>query len=144
MRRETGFTLLEMIVATTIMGIAVVGLMAGISGATRNAIRLREYDRAAQLARLRINELLVDQRLPRNTMVGGTFDPAETGGVEAGWQAQLSTFEMPPVASPGQMALDRIQLEVWWTSGVQRRTFTLDAFRPRVLKAADMVPLVPQ
>lgn len=77
-------------------------------------------------------------------MLAGVFDPAETGGVEAGWQAQVSTFEMPPVVSPGQMALDRIQLEVWWTSGVQRRTFTLDAFRPRVLKVEDMVPLVPQ
>jgi general secretion pathway protein I len=143
-KQERGFTLLEMIVATTIMGIAVVGLLAGISGATRNAARLREYDRAVQLARLRINELLVDQRLPRNTLLGGAFDRAETGGVEAGWQAKLSAFEMPPVAAPGQMALDRIQLEVWWTSGAQRRTFTLDAFRPRVLKAEDLVPLAPQ
>lgn len=133
-----------MIVATTIMGIAVVGLLSGISGATRNAARLREYDRAVQLARLRINELLVDQGLPRNTVLAGAFDTAETGGLEAGWQAKLSTFEMPPVVSPGQMALDRIELEVWWSSGAQRRTFTLDAFRPRVLKTEDLVPLVPQ
>jgi len=133
-----------MIVATTIMGIAVVGLLSGISGATRNAARLREYDRAVQLARLRINELLVDQRLPRNSVVNGLFDPAETGGLEAGWQARLSSFEMPPVVAPGQMALDRIELEVWWNSGPQKRTFTLDAFRPHVLRAEDLVPLVPQ
>ena len=133
-----------MIVATTIMGIAVVGLLQGISGATRNAARLREYDRAVQLARLRMNELLVDQRLPRNTLLAGPFDLAETGGLEAGWQARVSLFETPPVVAAGQMALDRIELEVWWNTGAQRRIFTLDAFRPRVLKAEDLTPLVPQ
>ena len=101
-RAERGFTLLEMIVATTIMAIAVVGLLSGISGATRNAARLRDYDRVVQLARLRMNELLVDQRLPRDTVLAGAFDPAQTGGLEAGWQARLTTFEMPPagVARP--------------------------------------------
>jgi type II secretory pathway pseudopilin PulG len=129
-----------MIVATTIMGIAIVGLLSSISGATRNAARLREYDRAVQLARLRMNELLLDQRLPRNVGVSGPFDPALTGGLDAGWQARLSTFEMSPLPAPGQLALDRIELEVWWTSGAQRRTFSLDAFRPRTLKADDVMP----
>ena len=45
-----------MVVATLIMAVAVVGLLSGISGATRNAARLRDYDRAVQLARLRMNE----------------------------------------------------------------------------------------
>ena len=121
-----------MIVATTIMGIAVVGLLSGISGATRNAARLREYDRAVQLARLRMNELLVDQRSRATRSLTAPFDPAQTGGLEAGWQARVTPFEMPPVLSPGQMALDRIELEVWWMSGAQRRTFTLDGYRPRV------------
>jgi hypothetical protein len=122
----------------------VVGLLSGIAGTTRNAARLREYDRAVQLARLRINELLVDQRLPRNIVVTGPFDPAQTGGLEAGWQARLSNFETSPVPAPGQMALDRIELEVWWNSGNQRRTFTLDAYRPRVLRPEDITPLAPQ
>ena len=142
--RQRGFTLLEMIVATTIMGIAVVGLLVGISGATHNAARLRDYDRVVQLARLRMNELVIDQRLPRNTVVNGSFDPNLTGGLDAGWQARLGTFQMPPVAAPGQMALDRIELEIWWMAGSRRRTFTLDAFRPRVLKPEDIPPMVPQ
>ena len=133
-----------MIVATTIMGIAVVGLLAGISGSTRNAARLREYDRAVQLARLRMNELLTDERMPRNTVLTGVFDPALTGGLEAGWQARLSSFENPPAMSPGQLALDRLELEVWWSRGAQRRTFTLDAFRPHALRPEDIAPLAPQ
>jgi general secretion pathway protein I len=138
--RERGFTLLEMIVATTIMAIAVVGLLSGLSGATRNAARLRDYDRAAQLARLRMNELLLDRAMPRNSNLSGPFDAALTGGIEAGWQARLENFEMPPHPHPGMMALDRIELQVWWMSGTERRTFTLDAFRPRVLQPLDFVP----
>ena len=38
------------------------------------------------------------------------------------------------------MALDRIELEIWWMSGTQRRTFTLDSFRPRVLQAGRLRP----
>ena len=137
-----GFTLLEMIVATTIMGIAVVGLLSGISGAARNAARVRDYDRAVALARLRMNELLVDFHLPRNIVVSGPFDPAQADGLEMGWQARLTRFEMPPSPAPGQLALDRIELQVWWQVGDQRRTFTLESFRPHVLKLADIPPPV--
>jgi general secretion pathway protein I len=142
--RRRGFTLLEMVVATTIMGIAVVGLLAGISGATHNAARLRDYDRIVQLSRLRMNELLLDPRLPRETVVAGPFDPSITGGLEAGWQARLSAFEMPPIVAPGQLALDRLELQVWWISGTHRRTFNLDAFRQRMLKPEDVLPVVPR
>ena len=140
MRAQRGFTLLEMLVATTLMGVAIAGLLSGIAGATRNAARVRDHDRAVQLARLRMNELLVDFRLPRETVVSAPFDPALTGGLEAGWQARLTTFEMPPVVAPGQLALDRIGLEVWWNSGGKHRSVTLEAFRPRVLKPEDLPP----
>jgi general secretion pathway protein I len=138
--RQRGFTVLEMLVATTIMAIAVVGLLSGIAGSTRNAARLREYGRAVQLARLRMNELLADPRLPRDVVLSGPYDPALSGGLQAGWQARLSTFEAPPTNTPGQLSLDRIELEVWWMAGERRRTFTLDGFRPRVLKAEEFIP----
>ena len=47
-------------------------------------------------------------------------------------------------AEHGQMVLDRIELEVWWMSGRERKTFTLDSFRPRMLKAEDFVPAAGQ
>jgi len=134
---KRGFTVLEMIVATTIMGIAVVGLLSGIAASTRNASRLREYGRAVQLARLRMNELLVEPGLPHDVVMSGPYDPAMSGGLVAGWQARLTTFEAPPKPALGQFSLDRIELEVWWMAGTQRRTFTLDGFRPRVLKQED-------
>jgi hypothetical protein len=47
---------------------------------------------------------------------------------------------MPPSRAPGQISLDRIQLEVWWMSGSRRRTFTLEGYRPHVLTVRDLVP----
>jgi len=131
-------------VATVILAVAIVGLMSGISGALRNAARLTDYDRAVQLARLRMNELVVDERIPRDTVVAGEFDPEQSGLREAGWRARLANFEMPPAKGPGQISLDRIELEIWWMSGAQRRTFTLDAYRPHVLRPQDLTPVVPE
>jgi type II secretory pathway pseudopilin PulG len=127
-----------MVVATTIMGIAVVGLLAGLSGAVRNAARLRDYNRAVQLAQLRMNEMLLDDRLPRDVDLQGTFDASLSGGVQSGWRARLSAYEMPPVPAPGQLALDRIQLEIWWIHGAQRHTFSLDGYRRHVLQVEDI------
>ena len=138
MRGKRGFTLLEMIVATVILAVAIVGLMSGISGAMRNAARLTVYDRVVELARLRMNELLVDSRLLPNQVTGGEFDSGQTGGVESGWQARLEPFEMPPTPGPGQVALQRIELQIWWMAGPERRTFTLDAFRPHTLRPEDL------
>ena len=144
MRRRRGFTLLEMIVATTIMGVAVIGLLSGIAGTTRNAARLRDYDRVVQLARLRMNELLLDERSPRNTTLGNQFDKALTGGLDAGWRATVTVAEQAPNAGPGDFALDRIQLEVWWMAGPQRRTFALEGYRRRTVVPQDIVPAVAQ
>ena len=135
---DRGFTLLEMIVATTIMGIAVAGLMSGISNSTRNAARLRDYDRVVQLARLRMNSLLADPRVPRNVPQEGSFDPALTGGLECGWRAQVSVAEKSsPTPAPEEYVLDRVQVEIWWMSGGQRRTFPLDGYRRRTLRPED-------
>lgn len=138
MKSERGLSLLEMIVATTILAIAVVGLMSGLSGTTRNAARLQDYDRAVQLGRLRMNELLLDRRVPRNTLVEGPFDPSLAGNLEAGWRAKVTQFAAPPTLAPGATAIDRIELEVWWRSGPSIRTYTLDAYRPRPLTMDDL------
>jgi general secretion pathway protein I len=135
---KRGFTLLEMMVASTVMAIAIVGLMGTISGATRNAARLRDYDRATQLARLRMNELLADESLTAGQAPSGNFDANITGGLTVAWEAHLTTIEMPPSPTTGQPCLQRIELQISWISDGRPRTFTLDAYRTHILRGADL------
>ena len=138
MTGKRGFTLLEMLVASTIMAVAIVSLLTTIGGATRNAARLRDYDRAAQVARMRMNELLVDDTLPRGQVLSGTFDPSLTEGLAIEWQARLTTAEMPPSPMTGQPCLQRIELQVWWMTGDKKRNLTLDSYRTYMLTPGDL------
>ena len=139
--KERGFTLLEVLVATLIMGLAVVGLLSAISVSMRNAARVTDYDRVALLARAQMDSLLLTRRLPWYSVVQGPFDPAIIGGREAGWRARVTPFEKALVPGVGNSVLERIELEVWWKNGDDRRTFTLDAFRRKVLRADDIAVL---
>lgn len=138
MKRHAGFTLLEVLVATLIMAIAVTGLMSALSGSLRNAARLTGYDRATLLARQKMDELLIANGLPKGVTFEGTWGRDVTGGVEMGWRARLTPFEKPPSASPGSPFLERVQLEIWWMSGSQHRTFSLEGFRRALLTPEDM------
>jgi len=126
MRSRRGFTLLEVMVATTIMGIAVVTLLSALSTSVRNATRLTDYDRAVLLGRAKMDALLSDPALPPMTVMEQPLDPSLLGGAQGGWRAQVSPFEQAP---DGGRGLDRVQLEIWWMSGDRRRSFGLEGFR---------------
>lgn len=128
--RRGGFTLLEVMVATVIMGIAVTGLIIGLTQSVKNAGRLKDYDRAVMLARTRMNDLLLDVNLPFDGSVEGQFSKEESGGIPSGWKAVLHPFEAPPNAGPGTVILQEIALDVWWepASG-GRRTMQLQSYR---------------
>ena len=135
---QRGFTLLEMLVATVILAIAVTGLMSALSGSLRNAARLTDYDRAAMLARRKMDELLEDKKLPKFVFLEGRWAPALTGGRESGWRARIQPWEMMPTPAVGMLALDRIELEVWWLDNNNRRIFQLEGFRRAMLTEADV------
>lgn len=135
MRRSTqqGFTLLEVMVATLIMAIAVTGLLAALSTSMRNAARLTDYDRAALLGRQKMDELLLARDEAQNQVLQGSWDASATGGQSMGWRALIAPFEVPVGAAPRMPILERVQLEIWWMNGDNRKTFTLEGFRRALL-----------
>jgi len=123
MRRRRGFTLLEMIVATAVMSIAVVGLLSLLTSILSNASRIKQYDQAAMRARSKMNDLLVLEPLPLGQPLSGQWAPS------AGWSALAEVFERPPGSYPGALQLARIHLDVWWVERDQRRSIQLDSYR---------------
>jgi type II secretion system protein I len=127
---RAGFTLLEVLVATVIMGVAVTALIVGLSQSVKNASRLADYDRAVMLARTKMNDLLLDVNLPFDGSVDGEFTAEQAGDIPSGWKASLKPYDVPPNAGPGMMVLQEIALEIWWeppTGG--RRTMHLESYR---------------
>jgi len=118
-----GFTLLEALVATTIMGLAVGTLLAALSTSMRNAGKLTDNDRAAILAQRTMDELLSAPQLPMGSELQGNFDPRVTG-LQGGWRARVEPFERVEPAE-----VQRVVLEVWWMQGSQRRAFQVETYR---------------
>ncbi len=142
---RSGFSLLEVLVATVIMGVAVAGLLVGLSQSVKNASRLADYDRAVMLARTKMNDLILNANLPFIGSVDGEFAHSESGGIDSGWSASLKPFDLPPNAGPGTVVLQEIALEVWWQPPTgARRTMQLESYRRAQIPIPPIAPGVSQ
>ena len=120
---QSGFSLLEMIVATALTGLTVVGLLSLTSQSLSNSARIREYDRAAMLARAQMDELLTVDPPALNQPLEGAIDPL------TGWQARITPVEVDFNAAAGGTMLTRVDLTIWWQSDGRRKTFPLEGYR---------------
>ncbi len=126
--------------ATLIMAIAVTALLSNLSVSLRTAGRVTDNDRAAMVARAKMDELLISAKLPHGLEMGGPLAPALTGWAQSGWRAVVRPFEVPPGAAPGIPILEQINLEIWWNTSGNRRTFALEAFRRGTMTPEDVGP----
>jgi prepilin-type N-terminal cleavage/methylation domain-containing protein len=138
-RGQRGFTLLEALVATMIMGVAVAGIMDALAASSRNVIRLTQADRAVVLARGKMDELLVNDGLPRKTFIEGQFPAALAGSMNTGWRARVTPIEAAPEANDLNWVIDRIELEIWWMDGATRHSFSLEGYRRSMLLPGESI-----
>jgi prepilin-type N-terminal cleavage/methylation domain-containing protein len=144
-KSESGFTLLEVMVAMVIMGLAIVGLLSNLHVSLRNTAQLTGYDRATVFAQHKMDELLTAPELPSYQVIRGPFDPGNGDPQSGGWQALARPWEYPPNAGAGEHILQRVELEIFWNNGDRRRSFTLEGFREAMLTqaAAQQLPKGP-
>ena len=118
-----GFSLLELLVATALMAIAIIGLLTLVSTSLSNAVVVRDYDRAAMLGKAKMNELLTVNPVPIGQPLSGDYDE------DWRWEAIITPFEVvPPGRVGGQMVL-RVQVLVAWRNAINARQSEFVGYR---------------
>lgn len=120
-RRQSGFSLLEMMVAISILALALGSLYQAASGATRNVRTSERYAYGVELAR----SLLADNSVvPEN----GT---AKTGKTAGGYDWRVETRQINLARSGmGSAKFHEIEVGVAWFDGPKRREVVLNSVVP--------------
>jgi type II secretion system protein I len=129
-RTNSGFTLLEILVATAILGTAVAALFGLLSTALGNMQRLQAPSQALMLGQSRMNELLAagleaTVPMPLDQRVQGRWNG------QFRWEALATRFNPPPNLAPGQLILVRIVLDVFWlpAPGKPEKKLSLESYQ---------------
>lgn len=118
MRRQRGFSLLEMVVAIAILGLALGALYQAASGATRNVRTSERYAYGVELARSLLEQYEI-------VPAGGVNQTGETSGGFT-WRAQSQPHQLPRQQA-GDFQLHDIEVVVAWFDGSKRKEVILNS-----------------
>jgi prepilin-type N-terminal cleavage/methylation domain-containing protein len=123
-----GFSLLEVLVAVTIIGIGFSLVFAGMSGSLRGLERAETNDRRVELARYKLAELDLIKRIAPNDSANGVFDDGTR------WTLKTSPFIAPVEVGPqpNSASVVRIDLTLEWMgrNGMQKRVIQTYRYQP--------------
>jgi len=123
-RREAGMSLLEVLIAVSLLGISFVSIFSGLSAGLRATGRLDLFDRANEFAVQKLNELFLDASLRAEDRRYGTTP----SGIR--WEATTELVEKRPLPgsdSPAQLV--RIVLQVYWRTPRGRQTLNFETLK---------------
>ena len=122
--REAGVSLLEVLIAISLLGISFATIFSGLSAALRTTDRLDRFDRANDFAARKLSELILDPSLAAGEVRSGD----SPSGI--GWQATTVLVDRRPLANSGKPTqLVRITLEVSWGTRSGRQSFSLETLK---------------
>lgn len=125
-RFEAGFTLLEVVVALAILGIALTVIIELFSGGLRLARTSEEYTKAMNYASTKMEEIMTQQNMEEGTDEGEFDDTFR-------WQVGVTKLDV----LPGEKSTDfkppvdlyQVKVDVLWQSGSKERSARLESYR---------------
>jgi hypothetical protein len=123
-RDEAGISLLEILMAISLLGISFATIFSGLSAALRATDRLERFDRGNEFAAKKLSELVLDP----SVVDGQVFSGVSPSGIW--WQARTELVETRPLFDPKKPAqLVRIILEVSWPTRSGRQSLSLETLK---------------
>jgi hypothetical protein len=123
-REEAGISLLEVLMAVSLLGISFVTIFSGLSAALRATGRLDLFDRGNEFATQKLNELFLDPSLE----AGQLFSGVSPSGIQ--WQARTELVDQRPLPSSDKPAqLLRIIVQVSWRTRSGQQNLNLETLK---------------
>src|SRR5208337_4031882 len=121
---EAGISLLEVLMAISLLGISFATIFSGLSAALRATDRLDSFDRGDEFATMKLNELFLDPSLAADQLRSGV----SPSGIH--WQARtLLVDERPLLGSDKPAQLVRIILQVSWRTRSGQQNLNLETLK---------------
>lgn len=124
--RKQGFTLIEVVIALAILGVALTVIIELFSGGLRLGRASVEYTKAVNFARMKMEEIAIKPNIQEGTDEG-EFDPTYR------WQVEIKKMDLlsgqkdrdlnPPVE------LFQVKVNVLWKSGSKERSAIFETYR---------------
>ena len=126
--RSRGFSLLEVLVALTLIGVGFSAIFAGMSGSLRSLERADATNRRIELARSKLAEIDLVPRVKPNDAANGVFADGTR------WTIRTVPYIAPveDSARPNPASVIRVDLTLEWVgrNGIQRRTIQTYRYMP--------------
>jgi general secretion pathway protein I len=137
MTRSRGFTLIEVLVAMTIMAMAF-GILFSLSSRSLDGMRrARDVERRIEFARSKLAELRLVDRIDVGDNASGSMDDSTK------WHIEVLPFIAPVSEGPNRSAdsVVRIRLSLEWQGRSEPQEWSIDSYRFIRPPTGDRVPL---
>jgi general secretion pathway protein I len=121
-----GFTLIETVIALAILGIALTVILELFSGGLRLARTSEEYTKAMNFARMKLEEIISQQKIEEGTDEGEYDDTYR-------WQVSTKKINLLPVEKDSDfkppVELFQVKVDILWKSGSKERSATIESYK---------------
>jgi prepilin-type N-terminal cleavage/methylation domain-containing protein len=118
---KAGFTLLEVIVAMTILGLGFSALFAGMSQSAHNITKLEKVEKREMFTRNLLAELDLVQQLTPGATASGIFEDGTR------WRVEVQPYVLSTAQNPASIV--RIELRLEWDASAGLQSRTIETYR---------------